>query len=157
MIATLSKAAGVVGGAVCGSKAFCDALVNHGRAYIYSTAVPSMVAAGVEAAIGVMRDEPHRQARVRLLARRVRERLSSAGLAPPPGDSPIIPVVLGSESAALKAADYLLQEGLLVIAVRPPTVPRGSSRLRVSLSCDHSDEEVERLTQGLIHLAGGGG
>jgi 7-keto-8-aminopelargonate synthetase-like enzyme len=67
----------------------------------------------------------------------------------PAGDSPIVPVILGGEESALRASRELLARGLLVPAVRPPTVARGSSRLRVTLSCEHSDEEVGRLVEGL--------
>jgi 8-amino-7-oxononanoate synthase len=142
-IATLSKAAGVVGGAVCASEAFCQGLVNYGRAYIYSTAVPAAVAAASVAAIDVMTAEPQRQSRLRDVAERVRSRL---GL---PGDSPIVPVILGDEQKALDASAQLLAAGMLVIAVRPPTVPRGSARLRVTLSSEHTDEEVDRLLKNL--------
>jgi 8-amino-7-oxononanoate synthase len=144
-IATLSKAIGCVGGAVCASRAFCEALVNLGRAYIFSTSVPPFVAAAAEAALGVMRDEPQRQARVRALAMRVRGGLAESGLRIPPGDSPIIPVIFGEEVTALDASQRLMNAGLLVPAIRPPTVPRGSSRLRVTLSCEHTDGEVEQL------------
>src|SRR5439155_926091 len=84
-IVTLSKALGCIGGAVCGSHAFCDALLNLGRAYIYSTSIPPMVAAAAQAAVEVCRDEPQRQARLRELARFVRSEISQAA-----GDSPII-------------------------------------------------------------------
>lgn len=149
-IATLSKAAGVVGGAVCGTNEFCQALVNHGRAYIYSTAIPAVIADGATASIAVMRDEPQRQARVRSLANHVRSALKQHGIALSAGDSPIIPVIVGSEEAALEASDRLRDEGLIVVAVRPPTVPRGASRLRVTVSCDHSDDEVDRLIELLL-------
>jgi 8-amino-7-oxononanoate synthase len=149
-IVTLSKAAGCLGGAVCGSRLLCDAVVNFGRPYVFSTAVPPAVAAAVEAAIGVMTDEPHRQRRVRELARRVRSRVS--GLQ---GDSPIIPIILGDESAALAAAEALKQRGILVVAVRPPTVPKGTSRLRVTVSCDHSDEEVSILSEAVLRVVEG--
>ena len=139
-IATLSKAAGVVGGAVCATTDFCRSLVNHGRAYIYSTAVPAPVAAASIAAIDVMRDEPQRQHRVRELSKRVSDQLNVPGFA-----SPIVPVILGEEQAALDASGKLLDAGMLVIAVRPPTVPRGGSRLRVTLSSEHTDAEVDRL------------
>jgi 8-amino-7-oxononanoate synthase len=148
-IATLSKAVGCVGGVVCASRVFCAALVNFGRAYVFSTSVPPFVAAAAEAALAVMRDEPARQARVRLLARRVRDELSAAGLSIAAGDSPIVPVILGAEEATLAAADQLMSQGLLVLGVRPPTVPRGSSRLRVTVSCEHTDEEVEQLVEAL--------
>jgi 8-amino-7-oxononanoate synthase len=145
-IVTLSKALGSIGGAICGSKAFCEAVVNHGRAFIFSTSPPAAAAAAAEAAIGVMIQEPHRRRRLKDLARRVRAALQMAG------DSPIIPIILGSESAALEAAAALRDQGMLVVAVRPPTVPRGSSRLRVTLCCDHADGEVDDLIIALKKL-----
>jgi 8-amino-7-oxononanoate synthase len=146
-IITLSKALGCVGGAVCASNEVCEAIVNFGRPYIFSTAIPPAVAAAVEAAVGVMNDEPQRQLRVRELARRVRR-----GVLGQEGDSPIVPIILGEESAALAAAEQLMAQRLLAVAVRPPTVPRGTSRLRVTLSCDHTDEEVELLIGMLTEI-----
>ena len=153
-IVTFSKALGVVGGAVCASERFCDALVNWGRAYIYSTAVPPMIAAAIGAAVAVVREEPWRRERVRELARKVRAALSAAGARVPAGDSPIVPVILGEERRTMAIAEALLQRGLLVGAVRPPTVARGSSRLRLSLNSEHSDEEVERLVEETVRVAG---
>lgn len=149
-IVTLSKALGGIGGAICGSKRWCDAVVNFGRAYLFSTSLPPAVTAATSAAIQVLRTEPSRQARVRALSLRVREKLRSAGLRIPEGDSPIIPIILGSEEAALGASAALKERGLLVVAIRPPTVPRGGSRLRVTLSCEHTDGEVDRLVEGLV-------
>lgn len=146
-VVTLSKALGSAGGTVCASKRVCDALVNFGRAYIYSTNVPPSIAAAGEAALHVIAREPHRQQRVRALARRVREALGA------PGDSPIIPIIVGSEESALRAADVLRDHGILATPVRPPTVARGASRLRVTLSCDHTDGEVDYL----LKLIGEGG
>jgi 8-amino-7-oxononanoate synthase len=151
-VATLSKALGSAGGAVCASGTFCDALVNFGRAYMFSTSVPPAVAAAAEAALGVLRDEPARQARVRDLARRVRAELSGSRLEIPPGDSPIVPVILGDAPAALAASARLRDAGLLVPAVRPPTVPRNGSRLRVTLSSEHTDAEVAQLVDALKQL-----
>jgi 8-amino-7-oxononanoate synthase len=139
-IVTLSKAIGCMGGAICGSRLMCDAVVNFARPYIFSTALPPAIAAAVTAALGVMRDEPQRQQRVRELARRVRQ-----SLALPDDDSPIIPIILGDETRALDAAEQLRSKGILTVAVRPPTVARGTSRLRLTLSCDHTDEEVAQL------------
>jgi 8-amino-7-oxononanoate synthase len=144
-LVTFSKAAGLAGGAICASRMFCEGVHNWGRAYIYSTAMPAMLAAAIRAALEVMRDEPWRQARVRELARRARNRLGESGLRLPAGDSPIVPILLGEAGRAMEAAEALRGEGLLVMAVRPPTVPRGSSRLRITLSCEHTDEDVERL------------
>ena len=151
-VVTLSKAVGVVGGAVCGSADWVDAVVNFGRPYVFSTSLPPAVAAAATAAIDVMADEPARQARVRELSQRVRTHLSVAGLRLPPGDSPIVPIVLGDEAAALAAANRLRDAGLLVAAIRPPTVPRGTSRLRVTLSCEHTDGEVDTLVSAVAQL-----
>lgn len=151
-VVTLSKAVGCAGGAICSSTLFRDAVLNFGRAYIYSTSVPPGVCESIVQAIDLMRAEPQRQSRVRELARRVRAELTQAGLNLLPGDSPIIPIVLGSESAAITAAESLKQRGILVVAVRPPTVAPGASRLRVTLSSDHTDEQISLLLEALRSL-----
>jgi 8-amino-7-oxononanoate synthase len=142
-VVTLSKSIGCIGGAVCGSTQFCAALVNYGRAYIFSTSVPPWVAAVASEAISIMREEPARAARVRNLARQVR---AAIGLE---GDTPIVPIILGDAARALNASRQLAETGLLVPAVRPPTVPKGSSRLRITFSCDHADAEVKQLLDNL--------
>jgi 8-amino-7-oxononanoate synthase len=152
-IVTLSKAIGVSGGAVCASRAFCEALVNFGRSYIYSTNVPPAIAAGVAAAIGVMHDEPQRQRRLREMSRDVRAKLVAMRFDLPTGDSPIIPVILGDEAEALAAAERLREAGLLVVAIRPPTVARGSSRLRITLSSEHTPDEIDALLNAMRSLS----
>ena len=96
-----------------------------------------------------MRDEPERQQRVRTLALQLRERLRAKGMVLPAGDSPIVPMIVGEESAALNLAGKLLESGLLVGAVRPPTVPRGTSRLRLTVSCEHTQKEIDRLVEAV--------
>lgn len=151
-VVTFSKALGGGGGAVCGSALLCDAVVNFGRAYVYSTALSPALAAAAEASLSVLRDEPWRQARLRQLTNRVRNRLKEAGLNVPPGDSPIIPVILGSEEAAMAAASRLQDAGLWAVAIRPPTVPRGTSRLRLTVLSQHSDDEIESLLSSVLSL-----
>jgi 8-amino-7-oxononanoate synthase len=151
-IITLSKALGCSGGAVCGSRVFCDAMVNLARAYIYSTSISPMIAAAADAAISVCETEPHLQQRVRQLARHVRTELQQSGWDIPAGDSPIVPIIMGTESAALAAAESLADAGILALAIRPPTVPKGTSRLRITLSSAHSDEEIERLLRAMAEL-----
>jgi 8-amino-7-oxononanoate synthase len=150
-IVTLSKAIGCIGGAVCASQRFIDGLTNFGRAWIFSTHVPPMIAAAAEASLQVMHDETWRQERVRKLARQVRQSLGAA-LVPGLPNCPIIPIVLGDEERALQASKTLAQNGLWTIAVRPPTVPPSSSRLRVTLSCEHTDQEVDLLIQQLLKI-----
>lgn len=144
-IITLSKALGVAGGAIVGSRLLADAVVNYARAYIYSTSIPPALAAAIEAAVGVLHREDYRRLRVRSLAKRVRDDLTARGVALPPGDSPIIPILLGAEDAALREARLLEDDGIFVVAIRPPTVAAGTSRLRITLSSEHSDAEIERL------------
>ena len=148
-VVTLSKAIGCVGGAICGSQNLCQTALNLGRAYIYSTSIDPPMAAGIAEAIAVMRDEPQRQRRLREISRNFRERLRAKGWTIADGDSPIVPIIVGEESAALELAARLLQHELLISAVRPPTVPRDTSRLRITLSCEHTDEQIDRLIQAL--------
>jgi 8-amino-7-oxononanoate synthase len=148
-VVTLSKAIGCVGGAVCASSRWCDAVVNFGRPYVFSTSLPPAVAAAVVESIDVMADEPQRQARLRKLAVDFRRLLSDAEMNTPAGDSPIVPVILGDEPRTLAAAERLLAAGYLVGAIRPPTVPVGASRLRITLSCGHTDAEIAGLIQTL--------
>lgn len=151
-VVTLSKSLGCGGGAVCGSALLCDAVVNFGRGYVYSTALSPVMAAAAEAAVAVLRDEPWHQKRLRELSGRVRARLREGGLDVPAGDSPVIPVILKSEEAALAAASRLQDAGLWAVAIRPPTVPRGTSRIRLTLSSQHTDDEVELLLASVLSL-----
>jgi 8-amino-7-oxononanoate synthase len=149
-IVTFSKAAGCLGGAICGTGKFCRAVMNLGRAYLFSTSMPAAMAATIEAAIGVMRDEPERRKRLRASSRAFRAKLRQGGLDVSEGDSPIVPIIVGLESAAMEFSERLLGRGLLVGAVRPPTVPRGTSRLRVTLSSEHSADEIANLAEALV-------
>ena len=150
-IVTFSKAAGCVGGAICGTEKFCRAVMNLGRAYMFSTSVPAAIAAAIEAAIGVMRDEPERRrAAAGIIEGNFARSFGEGGLEVSEGDSPIVPIIVGSESAAMEFSERLLGRQLLVGAVRPPTVPRGTSRLRVTLSSEHSAEEIANLVDGLV-------
>ncbi len=149
-IGTLSKTLGSLGGFVAGSRDVIDLMVNRARSYIFSTALPPADAAAALAALRILRSEEGDALTGRLAS--LIARMSEAGLAPPDHPSPIIPVVLGPEQAALDASTSLLAAGLWVPAIRPPTVPVGTSRLRVTLSAAHRDEDVERLIEALLRL-----
>lgn len=149
-VGTLSKTLGSLGGFVAGSRDVVDLLVNRARSYIFSTASTPADAAAARAALGVLRS-PEGDALVARLASLI-DRVAEAGLVPPGHPSPIVPVVLGAEQAALDASAALLDAGLWVPAIRPPTVPAGTSRLRVTLSAAHTDEEVARLLDALSRL-----
>ena len=149
-VGTLSKTLGSLGGFVAASRDVVDLIVNRARSYIFSTAPTPADAAAALAALRILRSAEGAALTGRLAA--LIDRVAEAGFAPPGHPSPIIPVVLGSEQAALSASAALLQDGLWVPAIRPPTVPVGTSRLRVTLSAAHSDDNVSRLLQALALL-----
>jgi 8-amino-7-oxononanoate synthase len=139
---TLSKAAGVSGAYAAGSVVLKEFLVNSARAFIYTTAMPPSIAAACRASLRIMGQEPQRRARLLLLAGRLRRGLRDMAWDVPEGISPIMPLVLGDEMRALKWSEALLQKGLLVSAIRPPTVPKGTARLRLTVTAAHTDEDV---------------
>ena len=140
-VGTLSKTLGALGGFVAGPAPFIDLVVNRARSFIFTTASTPADAAAARAALGVVRSVDGDELRTRL--RRHVEALA------PGHPSPIIPIVLGDEEAALDASARLLEQGLLVPAIRPPTVAPGTSRLRVALSAAHTEEQVARLARAL--------
>ncbi|MET0629198.1 MAG: 8-amino-7-oxononanoate synthase [Acidimicrobiia bacterium] len=140
-VGTLSKTLGSLGGFVAGPTRFTDLLVNQARSYIFTTASTPADAAAAAAALAVVRSAEGDALRARLRGHVERLR--------PGHPSPIVPYLCGDERAALEAASALLDEGLLVTAIRPPTVPPGTSRLRVTVSAAHTDEQVDRLARAL--------
>jgi 8-amino-7-oxononanoate synthase len=152
LMCTLGKALGGFGAFVAGSDALIETLIQRGRTYIYTTALPPAVAAAARAALGVQAEESWRRAHVLALAARFRDGAAALGLELLPSLTPIQPILVGSEAVAVAASDALLARGFWVPAIRPPTVPAGSSRLRVTLSAAHSEEDVERLLAALATL-----
>jgi 8-amino-7-oxononanoate synthase len=141
-VGTLSKALGAYGGYVCGSRAVVELIKNRARSLIYSTGLPPAVLAAAIAALDIVEAEPERVARPLQKARLFTD---AAGL--PEAQSAIVPVIIGEADAALAAARGLQQEGFLVVAIRPPTVPAGTARLRLTFSSEHPDETIERLAR----------
>jgi 7-keto-8-aminopelargonate synthetase-like enzyme len=144
-VGTLSKTLGSLGGWVAGSQPFIDLLVNRARSFIFTTGLSPADVAAASAALAILRSTEGVALvdRLREVVQRVR----------PGHPSPIVPVVLGEERRALDAAAALLEHGLLVPAVRPPTVPVGTSRLRVALSAAHTDDMIDRLLNALRSLS----
>jgi 8-amino-7-oxononanoate synthase len=149
-VGTLSKTLGSLGGFVAASRDVVNLIVNRARSYIFSTAPTPADAAAALAALRILRSAEGGALTERLAA--LIERVAEAGFAPPGHPSPIIPVIMGSEQAALNASAALLHDGLWVPAIRPPTVPVGTSRLRVTLSAAHSADDVTRLLHALEQL-----
>jgi 8-amino-7-oxononanoate synthase len=143
-VGTLSKTLGALGGFAAGPARYTELLVNRARSYIFTTASTPADSAAALAALHVVRSAEGERLRERLRANVSRLR--------PGHPSPIVPYLCGSESQALEAADALLDRGLLVTAIRPPTVAPGTSRLRVTLSAAHTDEQVELLVSAMREL-----
>jgi 8-amino-7-oxononanoate synthase len=149
-VGTLSKTLGALGGFVAASRDVVDLLINRARPYIFSTALPPADAAAALAALRILRSAEGKALVERLES--LVQRITAAGIAPPAHPSPIIPVILGPEQAAIDASMSLFARGLWVPAIRPPTVPVGTSRLRVTLSAAHRDEDLTRLVDALHSL-----
>lgn len=141
---TLSKAAGSYGGYVAAPRATIDYLASAARSFIFSTGLPPSICAAATAALGVIAREPERAARALAHARRVTDALEL-----PEAQSAIVPVILGSSEAALAASAALHAQGMLVPAIRPPTVPPNTARLRLTFTAAHTDDEVAQLIAGL--------
>lgn len=148
-LGTLSKALGGIGGFVVGSAARCDLLRNRARAAIYTTALPPAAAAAAVAALDVVREEPERRRRVLALAGRLRRELRARGWNVPEGETPVLPLIVGAAEATLDLSRRLLEAGILAPAIRPPTVPPGTSRLRISLTAAHNERHLDRLLEAL--------
>lgn len=144
---TLSKAAGGYGGYVIGSQQLIDFLITAARSFVFSTGLPPALCASALTALEIIEAEPERGARSLALARRVTDAL---GL--PTAQSAIVPIILGTPERAMAASDSLKAQGLLAVAIRPPTVPQGTARLRLAFSCHHTDAQVAQLIHALKAL-----
>jgi len=141
-IGTLSKALGAYGGYVCASEPVIDLVRNRARTLIYTTGLPPPVVAGAIAALDLIEREPQR---LELPLQKARAFTRAAGL--PQAQSAIVPVVIGDAHAALEASRLLESEGFLTVAIRPPTVPDGTARLRFSFSAVHPDDAIARVAE----------
>jgi 8-amino-7-oxononanoate synthase len=137
---TLSKAVGAYGGYLCASRFVIDFMRTRARTFIYSTGLPPPVAAAAIAALDVIEGEPAYAAEPLRKAK-----LFARALNLPEAESAIVPVIVGETEAALAASELLQDQGFLVVAIRPPTVPAGTARLRFAFTAQHPDTDVERL------------
>ncbi|GHD75833.1 8-amino-7-oxononanoate synthase [Vogesella fluminis] len=151
-MATLGKAAGVAGAFVAGSRQLIDWLVNAARTYIFTTAHPPAQAAAVLASLQLIRQESWRRRVLQQHVSALRTALAETSFRLCPSRMPIQAIIIGGNEAAVQVAGALQDLGILVPAIRPPTVPAGSARLRVSLSAAHSGQDVSQLAQALVRL-----
>lgn len=151
-LGTFSKALGTCGGFVAGSRGLIDFLVNRCRSYIYSTAISPTVVAATLASIELMPSLTEQRLRLHTIGQHIRSELKQQGWLVPDGSSPIVPIIVGTSERALAISRELLDAGLFVPAIRPPTVPEGGARLRISLSSSHSDQQLSELCRALAAL-----
>ncbi len=150
---TLGKAAGVFGAFVAGAGDLVEYLCQRARTYVYTTATPPFLAHALRRSLDLVRSEAWRRARLRELIARLKSDLEVLPWKLLPSETPIQPLLIGESREAVRASDALRGRGILVPAIRPPTVPRGAARLRISLSADHTREDVEALVSALRAIA----
>jgi 8-amino-7-oxononanoate synthase len=154
-IGTLGKAFGVAGAFVYGSHALKRHLLNHARSFVFSTAPLPAQAAAARESLRIVAAEPERRNRLRTNARLLRNGLGRAGIAAlGASDAHVVPVLIGDTQLTVRIGAELRERGILVGAVRPPTVPEGTSRLRISVSAAHTPEHIERLVSGVGDVVG---
>ena len=148
---TCGKSLGLCGAVVTGSRVLIDQLVNHARSFIYTTAPLPLLAASIPAALDIIEREPWRRRRALTNAQRLRRNLARIGVGAEALAGPIVPVPIGDNHAALEISRAIQAEGYDVRALRPPTVPPGTARLRISVHCDHTEEEIDGVGEAIAN------
>jgi 8-amino-7-oxononanoate synthase len=157
LVGTLGKALGTFGAFVAGSGELIETLIQRARSYIYTTAPPPAVAAATQASLRIARRESWRRERLESLVGRFRAGAAQLGLPLMESATPIQPLIAGSAERALDWSRTLEASGVLVSAIRPPTVPEGSARLRITFSAAHEEADLDRLLDALADLSFGDG
>jgi 8-amino-7-oxononanoate synthase len=149
---TLSKSAGAYGAYCAGSPELKEYLLNSSRSFIFTTAIPPAVAAAARCALNIMNAEPQRREKVFGLAVRMRDGLKGLGFDTLESETPIIPVLVRKASVAVEMSKKLLERGIFVSAIRPPTVPAHTARLRVTVTAGHTDEDIDACLEAFEHV-----
>ncbi len=152
LMGTLGKAFGTFGAFVAGSEELIETLIQHARTYIYTTALPPAIAQATRTSLRLVQEEGWRRTHLHSLIARFRAGAERLGLELPASLTPIQPLIIGDAGRALALSDALMQRGILISAIRPPTVPQGSARLRITLCAAHSEAQVDRLLDALAEL-----
>ena len=148
-MATLGKAMGVFGAFVAGSEILIESLIQKARPFIYTTAMPPALAQALLMSVKICREESWRREKLKHLIARFRAGAEQLNLQLMESQTPIQPIVIGDNEQAMRISQSLEQQGILVTAIRPPTVPKGTARLRVTLSASHEEEDIDRLLSAL--------
>jgi 8-amino-7-oxononanoate synthase len=151
-MATLGKALGTFGAFVAGSEELIETLIQLARSYVYTTALPPAVAEATRASLALAQQESWRRDKLHSLIGRFRQGAQQLGLTLMQSVTPIQPLVVGDNQTALRYSEALLEQGFLISAVRPPTVPQGSARLRITLSAAHEERHIDQLLDALDRI-----
>jgi 8-amino-7-oxononanoate synthase len=154
IVAPLGKAVAASGGIIAGPKVVKDYLINKARPFIYTTAPSPVIAAAALKSLEIIQTEPNRRKRLQDNAAFLRKNFTEMGLDIGNSTTQIIPVILGDSAKALEVSQKLFDTGYFISAIRPPTVPPGTSRLRVSVQTDHTQEQLERFCGALSKVLG---
>jgi 8-amino-7-oxononanoate synthase len=154
LMGTLGKAFGTFGAFVAGSDDLIELLIQKARGYVFTTALPSAVAVATLASLRIVADEEWRRERLRDHVARFRRGAEELGLSLLPSDSPIQPVVVGDPGRTVELSRALEERGMMITAIRPPTVPEGTSRLRITFTAAHEESDVDRLLAALGETLG---
>jgi 8-amino-7-oxononanoate synthase len=149
LVGTLGKAFGTFGAFVAGSEELIEYLIQKSRSYIYTTALPPAIAEATLTSLKILQEESGRRERLKRLIGRFQLGAKRLGIELLPSVTPIQPILIGESERATAISERLLKRGVWVSAVRPPTVPKGSARLRVTLSAEHSDDQLDKLLDAL--------
>lgn len=152
LMATLGKALGTFGAFVAGSESLIEFLIQHARSYIYTTAPPPAVMAATRVSLKLCQQESWRREKLKSLIQQFRQGAQQLGLSLLDSSTPIQPIIFADNERTVKASQYLMSKGFLVTAIRSPTVPVGSERLRVTLSAEHTETQVSSLLDVLEAL-----
>lgn len=152
-MATLGKAAGVFGAFVAAQDEIIETLIQSARSYIYTTATPPLLSHALLASLKLIKQDEWRRETLARNIVQLKEGLQSLPWKLLPSNTPIQPLLIGDSNEAVRISQHLREQGLLVPAIRPPTVPQGTSRLRISLSAAHQPQDITRLSQALQELA----
>jgi 8-amino-7-oxononanoate synthase len=149
LVGTLGKAFGTAGAFVAGEDSLIELLIHKARNYVFSTAIPSAVAVATQKSLEIVIEENWRREHLHALIRQFKAGVKTLGFELGASDSPIQPLVVGAADRAVQLSERLEQAGILISAIRPPTVPEGTSRLRITLTAAHTTQDVDRLVDAL--------
>ncbi|MGA9852871.1 MAG: 8-amino-7-oxononanoate synthase [Gammaproteobacteria bacterium] len=155
LMGTLGKACGTFGAFVAGSEALIETLIQHARTYIYTTAPPACVAEATRAALKLVQSENWRREKLHVLIARFRAGAAQLKLPLMDSHTAIQPLLVGDSACTLEASNTLLERGILAVAIRPPTVPEGSARLRITFTAGHEEMQVDQLLEALVDVLRG--